>query len=819
MPAMSVGGLASGLDTNNIIAQLTALEQAKVTREVKKKESAQNTMDKFKELETKLLSLQTKAKGLELPKDFNLFKSTSNYEDYATVSGGEGASAGSYELVVKQLATTLKVASNSYTAVNKSMSELGLMAKTDGPITVSLSTSKAAQKTDPKKSVDIVINSSDTLKDIVNKINAAEGTGVKASIMSMSNGDNRIVLTAVDSGTDGFSIKEGDGTSLFSKLGFVDHLNQKVTSGGALTVLGGGAATEETRFNELNTVLNKNNFAVGDRLGIYLPANDGTGSPGWVTFDLYEPMYESDGQTPVLDSHGQQKFQSRKIGDVLADVNAALKATNAGFEASLNNSGEIVIVGNLDGDKNFTNDKDPNSADDTLLASEREKPENQKTFLEQIKIQMGTFKGVFSNQTVNDSNGGVHKFSIFVPSNQKDYADVKKDMGTLSNRSVFNEANIITAGQNAFYTVDGMSISSQSNDDDKTIAGTTFTLKKADPDKVIKVSLESDLSGLADKISEFVDEFNALLKFIDENAKAEVVEKADDSGKKTSTRVVGPFTGDTGISGLRENLRRMFSGIITELTSSVDNGYSTAYSSASRVGIVATREGYYEVDKEKLTKALNSDFEGVRKLFTSGGFSDTPGFGIGRFTKDSEVGVYSYDSEKMDWYLNGRKDSVTGKWYSNSDWSFDSVAKNWSLKKGAQAIDPVKGTWAGNSIFTTAKGLSIEVPSYSTGEPQVTFVRGIAGQISTFMEHAKTGYFNQKDEWVDGYIKQSKDKYQERIKEIEKRVDLLQIRVDNYESRLIKQFSALEKSMSSLQAQSANMLSALGSLNNNNSKK
>ena len=793
MPVMSVGGLASGLDTNNIIAQLTALEQAKVTREVKKKENAQSTMDKFKELETKLLSLQTKAKGLELPKDFNLFKSTSNYEEYATVSGGEGATAGSYELVVKQLATTLKVASNSYTAVNKSMVDLNLMARDAEPITVSLSTSKAAQKTDPKKSVDIVISSSDTLKDIVNKINAAEGSGVKASIMSMSNGDNRIVLTAVDSGTDGFLIKEGGGTSLFSQLGFVDYEKQKATSGGALTILGGGVATGETTFKELNTVLNRNNLDPGDKIGIYLPANcgrvDANGEPvgGWVTFDLF------DGN------------RSKTINEVLNEINNALSGTNgagANFRAEINNSGEIVIIGDLENDKNFTSKKDPNSADDTLLASERAKPENQKTFLEQIKIQLGTFSKPDEYLTRDD-----------------DAITVKKNMGTLANHSIFNEANIITAGQNAFYTVDGMSITSQSNDDSKTIAGTTFTLKKADPDKVIKVSLESDLSGLADKISEFVDEFNELLKFIDENAKAEVVEKTDESGKKTSNRVVGPFTGDSGISGLRENLRSMFSGVINELTKSIDNGYSTVYSSASRVGILATREGYYEVDKEKLTKALTADFEGVRKLFTSGGFSDTPGFGIGRFTKDSEAGVYSYDSEKMDWYLNGRKDSATGKWYSNSDWSFDSVTEKWSLKRGAEAINPVKGTWAGNNVFTTAKGLSIEIPSHSTGEPQVTFVRGIAGQISTFVEQAKTGYFDHKGEWVDGYIKQSKDKYEERIKDIEKRVDLLQRRVDNYENRLIKQFAALEKSMSSLQSQSSNMLAAISSMNNNNSKK
>jgi flagellar capping protein FliD len=791
---MSVGGLASGLDTNNIVAQLTALEQAKVTRELQKKENAQNTLDKFKELETKLLSLQTKAKTLELPKDFNLFKSTSNYEEYATVSGGEGATAGQYELVVHQLATAQKVASNSFSAVNKSMVDLEIMAQNDEPITISLSTSLAAQKVDTKKFVDITINSSDTLKDIVNKINSAEGAGVKASIMSMSNGDNRIVLTAVDSGTNGFYLKEDEGTSLLSALGIVDYSKQKATSENALTVLDGGPATKDTTFDKLNTVLNKNTFDNGDKLGIYLPADNGSGSPGWIAFDLY-------------DSAGK----ARTIGDVLKDVNVALEASGAKFTASLNNSGEIVLEGKLNDDQNFGN-----------------------LWLSEVKIQMGTFSDTFFSeqiQTVTDDEGEVHKFSILVPDpsdpnyDPSKYITVKKDMGILSNRNLFNENNIITEGQNAFYTVDGMSICSQSNDDDKTINGTIFNLKKADPSKVIKVSLETDVSGIADKISEFVEEFNALLKFIDENAKATVIEDTDKTtGKKISKRVVGAFTGDAGISGLRENIRGMFANVIKEIANprTVDsepnpkyNGFFTSYSAASRVGIIINKDtGYYDVDKEKLTKALNADFEGVRKLFTSGGYSDTPGFSVGRFTKDSDVGVYSCDG--TDWYLNGRKDSATGKWYSSAsgDWSLDNNGK-WVLKKGTgQLIEPVEGTWVENSIFTTKKGLSIEIPNQFSGEPQVTFVRGIAGQISNFIEKAKTGYYSEEAKrYFDGYLKESKDTYQKRVDEIQKRVDQLQRRVDNYNDRLVKQFASLEKSMSNLQAQSANMLSALSGIN------
>jgi flagellar capping protein FliD len=726
MPAMQVGGLASGLDTNSIIAQLTALEQAKVTREVQKKEKAENTLEKFKELETRLGNLQQKAKSLELPKDFNVFKASSNYEENATISGGEGATAGQYELVIHQLATTQKVASESFDAINTPMSNhANWGTPADNTVTITLSLSEAAKKADPRKEpVEVKISGSDTLKDIVNKINAAEGSGVKASIMSMANGENRLILTAVDTGTNGFYLGEDIGTNfLGGVLGIINNDEQKATSSGSLLTKD-GIADENTTFDKLDTGIGKNNQIYdGDKIGIYLPTDAGTGSGGWQTFDLY-------------DTTGKAKT----IGDVLGEINTALASAGANFTASLNNSGEIVLEGDLAADPNFNS-----------------------SVLKNVKIQMGTFKGTKDVDEEPDK--------------------VKKDMGSLTNRNIFT--NVITEAQNSFYTIDGIAISSQSNNDDKTIMGTTFTLKKADPDKTIKLSLEPDMSALADKIGAFIEEFNALLKFIDENSKATIKEETNkETGQKTNTRVVGAFTGDSGISGLRDNLRNMLSGTINEITGLLGNGYSTVYSSASRLGIITNREGYFDVDKEKLTKALNADFEGVRRLFTSNGFSDTTGFNLGRFGKDSQAGIYEYKN---------------GEWYLNGDYS-----------------NPVKGTWFENSIFTTDKGLSIEVPNgfdSFTNTAKFTFVRGIAGQISNFVEKAKSGYYSeQTGRFVDGFFKQSKDTYQKRIEEIQKRVDQLQTRVDNYNMRLVKQFSALERSMSNLQAQSANMMSALSGI-------
>ena len=538
MAGMSVGGLVSGLDTNSIIAQLTALEQAKVNREISKKENAEKTLEKFKDLQTRLGNLANKASALELPDKFNAFKALSNYEDYAVVSGKEGATAGQYELVVSQLATTQKVASGVIDSINTALNK---------PTTLTLSTSEAAQKSNPlKKTVDVEISSSDTLKDIVNKINAAEGTGVKASIMSMANGENRLILTAVDTGSKGFTISESGGTGLLGQggLGILDYDNQSAKSNGALLALHGGAATEDTKFTELNTTLNKNTIEDGDVVGIYLPTQAGAGTgAGWVTFSLFEGG------------------QSKTIGKVLDEINASLKAAGANVTASINSSGEIVLNGDLANDPNLKN-------------------------LDGFKIQIGTLNG----NALSDSN-------IF--------SEVKKDLGSFSSRDAFS--NVLTAGQNAIYSIDGMMVTSQSNSDDKTITGTVFTLKKVSTPGMepIKVSLEPDMESIANKISEFVEEFNSLMKFIDENMKATIKEEEDKTtGKKVKSRQVGVFTGDSNISALRDNLKRMLTSTIEQISgvgAGKASGYSTVYSSAARIGITTDKDGTMKVDKEALT--------------------------------------------------------------------------------------------------------------------------------------------------------------------------------------------------------------------------
>jgi flagellar capping protein FliD len=748
MAGMSVSGLATGIDTASLVSQLVALEQAKVTRVENQRKAVETTMTKFNDLKSKLGNLAAKADALNDMKDWNVFKSLSNNSEYVTVTGGEGATAGNYGVKVNQLATNQKVASASF---ESSTTKLGMSGS------FFISRTDAAEKTtnsaERGKGVEIKVNENDSLKDIVNRINATEGVGAKASIMTLANGETRLVLSSVDSGTTGFTIKNADGgndilggtykdkdgnpildadSKEIKGLGLIDESYQKAATSGALVTLDGKAADGTTKWSEINTTLNKNNLVGGDKLSVALGASPSK------NYDLFEK--DASGNY-IKDAEG--KYVSRTVQDVLDEINTDLawmygedeKGNNA-LTASINASGELTFQ--TDPSK-FGYDKDGNPITSGVTTTNFD---DLSKNLSSVKIEI-----------TDDGTSPKSKYSL----------------GSVESRSTFT--NVLNEAKNAFYMIDGMAVSAQSNSDSSTIAGTTYTLKQVTSDLAdeVKVSLEQDTDALVNKVKEIMEEMNALLKFIDENQKRTTEEKTDETtGKKGKVTTDGAFSGDYAIQSLEDNLKRMFTSSIDALVG------KTNYTSMSRVGITTGRDGYFTLDTEDLKKALNTDFDGVRRLFSNNGFSDTPGVEVGRWTNDTVTGTYQINLG------TGEFSSVSGENYG--------------------------GKGLGSGIFSAtmgkAKGLSVEVADGLSGSANVTFVRGIAAQLSTYVDKANA--------YNTGFFATTKDTYQKRIDQYDERIEQLQLRVDNYNDRLTRQFSAMETAMSNLTAQTSNMLAALG---------
>jgi len=307
---IQVGGLVSGIDTGAIIDSLTSIEQTRVTREQNQKALVEDTQTAFTDLASRVSSLSSVATTLSKAASFALFTATTNDAELATVTGSETGSAGAFDVVVQQLATTEKVASSNFATTNTSLNLTG---------TFEVSRSAAAIASDPtKKTTTIDIKPTDALKDIVNKINAAEGSAVKASILNSGTGQNRLVLTGVEQGSDAFFLKETAGTALSAGLALIDPVQSARTEFNFVKATG-GAADSTTLFKDLFTSIGGNKLQTGDKISISGQSADGTVATTDFTIDA----------------------TTSTVGDLLTQIRSVYGANT---NVSLNQSGEISLT-------------------------------------------------------------------------------------------------------------------------------------------------------------------------------------------------------------------------------------------------------------------------------------------------------------------------------------------------------------------------------------------------------------------------------------------------------------------------------------------
>ena len=109
----SIGGLATGLDTNAIIAALVASERA-LENPIKNQGSlAQLALQSYGLIRTNLTALSTAALALARPAAWNTLAATSSNADVASVTAGNGTFSGTLSFTVDALASAGSVRSTN----------------------------------------------------------------------------------------------------------------------------------------------------------------------------------------------------------------------------------------------------------------------------------------------------------------------------------------------------------------------------------------------------------------------------------------------------------------------------------------------------------------------------------------------------------------------------------------------------------------------------------------------------------------------------------------------------------------------------------
>lgn len=189
MPGISAGGIGSGLDVQSIVSQLMAIERQPLQRLQFKQSQLEAQISAYGQLTSALSTFQSAMDDLGSLDALKVFTSNSSNADVIDITPSSSANLGTFDVEVVRLAEHHKMSSvetlNTDTFGGKNNDALTIQVGDDAAdiITVDLSTAK-------------------TLSEIRTAINDdISNPGVSATIINGDGGNQKLILTANDSGS------------------------------------------------------------------------------------------------------------------------------------------------------------------------------------------------------------------------------------------------------------------------------------------------------------------------------------------------------------------------------------------------------------------------------------------------------------------------------------------------------------------------------------------------------------------------------------------------------------------------------------------
>lgn len=227
-----------------------------------------------------------------------------------------------------------------------------------------------------------------------------------------------------------------------------------------------------------------------------------------------------------------------------------------------------------------------------------------------IKVGTDQYKMVMTSDTGED-------MSMEITVDDDDGTDT--NTSGLSQLAFNSEATNLTqvqAGQNAKISINGLDITSSSNQIVGAIPGVTLDLQKVDVSETVTLEISQDKSGVKDLITDFVDKYNDMVYSISKY-----------NEYNTDTNVAGVLFG--------ESLLRSMESEVRSIISSAVGGVSGGFNSLSNIGITSRvydasstmldeddddferpeLSGMLRLDSFKLDKIIDKNFDEIGAIF------------------------------------------------------------------------------------------------------------------------------------------------------------------------------------------------------------
>ncbi len=199
---ISLVGLGSGIDWQSILDQIRQAEEKRIEFLNNQKQTLQDRLTAWQDLGSKLTDLKNAVDDLRDPWDLNVYSTTLSSsnpsvsaDSIMSVTTTSTAPPGIYQVQVLQIATPQKEYSESFTSADEDAGKTGYLTINGTDITL-----------DGK-----------SLNQIKSEINGLD-LGVTASVLKISDNEYKLVITANETGSSGFSFDASNSDMTFSEI-------------------------------------------------------------------------------------------------------------------------------------------------------------------------------------------------------------------------------------------------------------------------------------------------------------------------------------------------------------------------------------------------------------------------------------------------------------------------------------------------------------------------------------------------------------------------------------------------------------------------
>jgi flagellar hook-associated protein 2 len=216
---------------------------------------------------------------------------------------------------------------------------------------------------------------------------------------------------------------------------------------------------------------------------------------------------------------------------------------------------------------------------------------NSKSSLEEIRDGINGLGEGIQASIVNDGSGTPYRLAISSSDTGTDAAISSIDFGALNGTLNLDLATEI-AGENAALTVNGVNITSQSNQVEEAIEGVTLSIAELG---TATVEVERDDAQIVGEIKKFVEKYNEF------NSTVKSLRKFD-----SETGKAGSLLGNSSLQSVETGIRGVFNGGIAE----------SSFTLLGDIGISKELDGSLKIDEEALGEIVEKDLGNLVEFFT-----------------------------------------------------------------------------------------------------------------------------------------------------------------------------------------------------------